>query len=337
MLNLKSLFTTEQPVIEALVQDDITSDAIKLFSGERTGHVGHLIYGDSDTLDDHVLGADLWAQARHQDEYYPADEENLLIKKVIARLGSFNTHIRTFIDLGPGNTAALLAKTLPLIQNLHAKNYIAIDLSENYAHNAKNYVGLNGAVKAEAVIANFFTHNLPFKKKNAFLFMGGSTITNIPVDIRTKDPIFHLSMQLSKFRKSVDNNSYLLLGFDANQNAESLYASYGSPVMARLFEDTMWRIARDTPIEFDPSSYAYHGIWKADEHRFAHCVKATRNNIICLPGRMINVPKGHLFHLQNSYKFPVEFLAKAASNAGWKQKMVWTETDRCHYMLLEAV
>ena len=330
----------ESPIIQhhiKTIDEDITRDATLLFKRERSGHVGYLCYGSPVDALDNVRGAEAWAQACKEEGYYLKREDDHLLQSVIQRLPTYNIKARTFIDLGPGDENALRTKTLPLLRCINAQRYIAVDMTQEYADAAASHVSKALETKAETVVANFMEQELPFHKNRAFLFFGGSTIGNISVDIRIKDPTLALSAQLAKFRDSIDQNGYLLVGFDANQEKNSLQGAFSARGIDRMVEDIIWRIARDTDIELDASAFKYHGEWIAAEHRIAHCVKATRNCIIRLRHGTVNVAKGQIFHLMSSYKFPVDMMKKAALNAGWKTKMIWSETDRCHYALFEAI
>lgn len=309
----------------------IIDDVRALFTGQRTGHLGYLLYGPMHFPNTDFLNVDYWEVNQvSQDFYIPAEEEKILEKA----LKDVSFAVKTVIDLGPGEDAAIQKKSMAVLKKLQARKYIPVDTTRTYAEHAATFAN----VPSEVCVANFFDNVLPIQKeKNALLFMAGSTITNIPVDRRVTDATLPLSLHLRNFRFAVDDHSYFLIGYDANQDTETLDRSYNNPTFANVIKNLMWRIRLETGFDFDPSLFAYEGQWIPEEHRFAHNLVAKEDVTIKGPNESFFFPKGHVFHVQNSYKFPPEMMIRAGENAGWKAKKVWTETGRVHYILFEAV
>lgn len=313
-------------------------DAQGLFSGDRTGHIGYMRYGSPAFEGDKVLGAQFWYNSQQSDSYYLAREETELLKRVLSDDVLKQIVSKRFIDLGPGDIYAVANKSIPLVNELQIKDYIALDTCENYARDAAVCVATSCKVNASYRIANFFTRDLNIRTEKAFLFMGGSTISNIPVDIAIKDSTLHLVSFLRRVRKCVDVGSHFLIGYDANNDKETLDRSYNDnyPV-SRFYQNAFWMIERDTDYVFDPDAFAYRGCWIPEEHRFAHYLVAQRDCKVTAANETYYFYKGAALHIDNSYKFPVAMMERAAENAGWKAKKIWTETGRVHYILFEAV
>lgn len=314
----------------------VQKDAFDFFSGRRSGHIGYLQYGTTEYKNDPVCGSEIWSKFRHIQDYYLTNEDDGLIKEIIPYISNINLDVETFIDLGPGDYESLLSKTQPLVNASKANRYIAIDMAEIYAQDAARFVATNCAVKSQAVVSDFLQASINIKQEKALLFMGGSTISNIPVGIEVKDATLYLSAQLAKYRSCVDNKSYMLIGFDSNQDEETLDAAYQNHVHSSLVENALFHIHRDTNISFDPSNFKYKGIWIVSEHRYAHCVKVLDSASVNSGFEKISLKKGQILHVDNSYKFPVSILKKAATNAGWNVMNSWTQTGRVNYVLLSS-
>lgn len=312
-------------------------DAEFLFFKDCTGHVGYLQYGSPKFTNDHVMGAILWTDVRNHPDYYWAQEDDHILLQVIDKISEKNISACTLIDLGPGDIGALKTKTLPLINAMSVENYVAVDMSALYAKESAKYVSYTGKVKTRYIVSNFLNDGLPPQDNSVFIFMGGGTISNLAIDIQDPNVAVHLVEQFKKLRDIISDSGHLLLGFDGNQDHKSLDASYQNKPHGRLIEDILWRIKRDTDIILDPSCYAYHGEWMPQQHRYAHCVIATKENVISLEGKTRIVQTGEVFHLDNSYKFPAELMQQCAEQAGWKMKELWTNTGRAHYILLQAI
>src|SRR5690606_12175062 len=285
---------------------------------------------------DLVIGSILWSKFRFTEDYYITREDNqILLQQVIPSIKDLGLACNAFIDLGPGDKDALKKKTIPLIKNVDARNYYSVDLCSQYAKDAAQTVSDLYQIHTHAAVFNFLEDQLHIDSENSLLFMGGSTISNIPLDIHTKDATLFLSSTLAKLTSSTARKRYLLIGFDANQDKESLSKSYNNAIHARMVEDVIWRIRRDTQFDINPHDFEYFGEWLPKENRYAHFLKVKRDCTITGPYSTIRLLKGQRLHVDNSFKFPLKTIEQAAWNAGWHTKQIWTLTGRVHYILLE--
>lgn len=313
----------------------LASDAEEFFDGQETASVGYAIYGEAVNKSDHVNGATAWHSVQNADQYYMSLEEKLVLSQVIKDVKNSALYTRNFVDLGTGDYQAINTKTLPLIQSLQANRYIAYDVNQHYLDKAKKIISKQG-IFVRTNEFDFFNSDLPKQEKHSILSLIGGTIGNLSLGGNT---FLGLSLLLTRFRRSVSFGSYFLISFDSNQNKYELNHSYQecAPIR-RLFEDVLWRIQRDTSFDFNPQLFEYKGIWHPHEHRYAHYVEAKEDcTVVSGSGRSWLIRQGQRLHVQNSYKFPVSVMERAAENAGWKTKKIWTETGRVHYILLEAV
>ncbi len=340
MANLASKTNISKQVQKKRVIEHIRQDACDLFSGNKTGHVGYMRYGAPLYEGDKVLGAQFWYNSQQSEDYYLIREEKNLLKRILHdSIFEQDLEFERFVDYGPGDIYAVAAKAIPLMNKIQAKEYVALDMCENYAKDAAICIATSCKKHASYNVVNFFTKDVSIGVSKSFLFMAGSTIANIPIDIRVKDSFLHLSAFFGRARKSVTAGSWFLIGYDANNDEESLLRSYNNPPdVARFYENALWMIERDTDYQFDPAAFAYKGCWIAEEHRFAHYLVAqTDCQIVSSNGESYHFYKDAALHIDNSYKFPPEMVQRAAANAGWKTKKLWTETGRVHYILLEAI
>lgn len=317
----------------------IENDARLLFNGEKSGHLNHLMYGTPEFAGDNVQGSGYWVRIRQSKEYYIRQEDDqLLMSAVIKDFIEQQVEFKNLIDLGPGDATAVYTKTVPLLRAVNAKRYVAVDLDANYARDSALLVETLSNVEGDYLVNDFINEKLPIKDGSSIVFLGGGTIGNIPVDLRIKDAGMYLAHVFSSLKRSLKKKDQILIGFDANQDEAMLREAYCGELNARAVKDILFRIERDTRFNFDPNSFALHAEWIAAEYRFAHYLMAQEDVEITGPEQeCFQFKKGHKLHVQNSYKFPPEMMSKAAENAGWKTKKIWTETGRVHYMLFEAV
>jgi uncharacterized SAM-dependent methyltransferase len=323
-----------QPPLK-IIDQQISDDAEALFSGEKSGHLSYIHYGGPEFEGDTVQGAQQWINLQKYPDYYLSHEELALVPTVSKAFSDLNLshHI---VDLGTGDGQNVLNKTIPLIKDIPAESYCAVDFSEYYAENSAKLVHEILGIKSQSRSFNFLHPSAEHTFKDALLLMTGSTLTNIPMDKEARSGHMALTKQFLNLRRLITKTGQLFIGVDTNQNKEELDRAYRNEHHALMSEDVLLRILRDTDIQIDTNAFEYHGQWIAEEHRYAQLLVAKYDTIVQSPNRIFHVKCGQEFNIDNSFKFPLELLAKAASNAGWNIINTWTQTGRVHYILLEA-
>jgi len=284
-------------------------------SGNVTGHLGTYMY--TDDQDDHR-----WKEGHSAAAYYFGRDEKASLELVLNDLG---VATESFIDLGPGGESSVLAKSLPLVQKLKAKNYYPVDLSPVLANEALKTVKERAGVSGTTIITDFFDC-LPHMRTNALLAIMGGTIGNFETYADLSGLQERLSGIFSSYRNAVDQNSYFLVSFDANDNGKEIVECYDNPEFGGLVRSCIERV-------LDTSGFDYHVAWTPENFQLATGLRANRDQIIVLDGEQFSIEKGECLPVLNSYRFPVDFVKEAASRAGWQHQQTWSASGRVHYLL----
>lgn len=177
----------------------------------------------------------------------------------------------TFIELGPGSEQSIRLKTLPLIRSCsNLKGYVGIDISQSFLDKVLEVVRSELPEILIDGIQQDFTQleNLPEFEKPVILFKG-STIANLRKD---EVPIF-----ISKVKKLVGKQHYLLLVHDANQDEVSLMKAYDTKKMAVVMENIMCRVHRDvSTVGMEPQAFRYQPEWEPATYDLKHILIATK-------------------------------------------------------------
>jgi len=287
-------------------------------SGEVTGHLGAYMY-----TDDH--DDNRWKNGHSAAAYYYGRDEKASLSLVLNDLGVV---VDNLLDLGPGGEASVLSKSLPLMRALKAKNYYPVDLSPTFANEALATMKKEVDVGGDIIITDFFDY-IPCKKTNALVAIMGGTIGNLETYTEPHKLQNRLSRIFSSYRNAVDGNSYFLVSIDANNNGEEIVACYDNPEFGRLIRSCIERV-------IDTSGFDYHVAWTPENFQLATGLRANRDQIITLDGEQYAIEKGEFLPVINSYRFPVDFVKEAATQAGWHYQRAWSASGRVHYLLFKS-
>ncbi|MDX9689043.1 MAG: L-histidine N(alpha)-methyltransferase [Alphaproteobacteria bacterium] len=285
-------------------------------SGEVTGHLGTYMY--TDDQDDHR-----WKDGHSAETYYLGRDDKATFNLAVSNLG---INVNSFLDLGPGGEASVLAKSAPIVKAMGAINYYPVDLSSTLANEAlttmkANIAGLGG----HTIITDFFD-SVPGVKDQALIAIMGGTIGNFETYTDPQKLQARLAQIFSLYRRAVGENSYFLVSFDANDNGKEIVGCYDNPEFGGLVRTCVER-------KLDTSGFDYHVAWTPENYQLATGLKANRDQIVRFDGVEYAIEKDEYLPVLNSYRFPVFFVTEAAEKAGWSPLKTWTATGRTHYML----
>ena len=304
-----------------------------LLAGWTKGNMIPFQYSHPLSPDDLVRGALLWEEfaAIHQG-YYQSYESGPLIQKACAELPDVLGHpIDTLVDIGPGPTRSIEMKTAKLLAALSPATYRPTDVALPYLENAKAYVEKNYPhIKTEPTVLNIMEPtSADATGENAFYFLDGSTLLNIPQDEDTPDVSVGLIRNFKNIRHLMADNAYLAFVHDTNQDERSLHRLYRHPVQDAFIMNVLYRIVRDLPISgFDPSAFSYELAWLPEQHLVAHRAVATKNQSIVLGDIKMMLSEGEKLQLTHSYKLPEPQVILAAQEAGFHHVKSWDDGNK---------
>lgn len=318
-------------------------DMHKLFRGEECGHVGRWQYSNKEFEEDLVEGAALWSSFIEQSsDYYLLKNEIELINKYACELIDNNEAPVSLVDFGPGPSFPVLNKTLPIarmFKNMRA--YCPIDKNYKYLIDASEEINNEYPyVRIKAFNADYFKDDIQLAADpKPFALFFGSSISNIPGSTKHGIPEKEVIFQLSRLRRIVGDRGSLLMGYDANQDAESIIRSYSHPIHKKFGINLMQRVRRDLPVygDFDSNAWHYEPIWHPENHQLCHTAVADKDQVFMLGREFFDIKQGEQFILNNSYKYPIEKMCGWGKEAGFENQKYIIDTDeRCVLHIMKA-
>lgn len=333
MLNLVRKIQKSLPKTET---KQFLEDTIAWFSRQNDGHMGKWQYCDPLYEGDPAQGSVLWREwAQAESAFYMLKSQTNLIARYAEDIVRMAGKIDTIVDLGPGEVQAIQSNTLPFVQAAKEwiKNYVSVDLCESYASDAAQIVeAQNPKIKTFPLNQDFLLAKpyYPASPKVLGLCFGG-IVGNYAGTQGVKDAIPKLVKELKLLRKNMPYGGHLVVGLDANQNEQSLYASYDHPAHAVYEINVLHQIKRDLmpeQIGFKPEQWKYEMAWYPNSHQFCHIAEATADQNFKLAGKEYVITKGEQFVVDNSFKFPVGVFQQAALLAGYTVKASFLDDEK---------
>lgn len=315
MLNLAPLLETRRA---------LEADTYAWFTNELFGHMGKWQYMEPEYKNDPVNGAtlwDIWEQEASKGDNMLKRQSNIIAEQ-IDEMAELTKPCHSLIDLGPGGLSAVSKNTVPFIDAFlqDLTNFVAVDMAEEAAMNAANYIDvLYDDLETHSVHDDFLNRNIaiPHTGKTIALMMGG-TIGNFEAMPNTPNAVRLMANRLQQLKRSLPDNTTLFIGLEATQDPDILYADYDHLAHAEYEINLMHGIKRDLLWEedgFNPYAWKYEMKWYPESYQFCHIAEATELQRFELMGEEIRFPKGTQLIVDNSFKFPVLAMQRAAQMA----------------------
>jgi len=304
-------------------QNDFETDTLDWFLGNRHGHMGKWQYIKPKFKNDPCRGDELWdAWENLSQEGNMLNRQKEIIRTQVDQMVALTGPTSHLLDLGPGGHHAVISNTVPFVQAYDESltNYTAIDINEIFAKDAAAIVHKNRTdIAAKGINKDFYSPEYTWPAIASVVLFNGGSIGNYQAPQNTPDSINLMAGQIKKLKRSMPANSYILIGLEATQTPRLLYGDYDHPAHAAYEINVMYGIKRDLiPLEdgFDPSAWKYTMAWWPDAYQFCHIAEATKKQKFKMLGRIIELDKGHQLVVDNSFKFPMLAMQRAAQLAG---------------------
>jgi len=311
------------------------SDTIDWFLGHRHGHMGKWQYLKPLFEGDPCRGQELWDVWENLSQTgNMLNRQKQIIKNCVHDMTAITGPVHQLIDLGPGGKHAVTSNTLPFIQSYgsNLKSYIAIDINGEFANEAANEAkNACNHLKVEGLNHDFYASNLPINHNvlSAVLFNGG-TIGNFQAEQNTSQSINLMADQIRRLKNNMPLHCSIFIGLEATQDPDLLYEDYDHPAHAEYEINVMYGIKRDLVPDqagFDPAAWKYSMRWWPDAFQFCHIAEATETQRFKLQGKEFYFPKGKQLVVDNSFKFPILAMQRAAQIAGAKYISSFADND----------
>ncbi|HET9626371.1 MAG TPA: L-histidine N(alpha)-methyltransferase [Kofleriaceae bacterium] len=266
-------------------------------------------------------GAELFEQICTLDEYYPYRSELALLAASLPAIAREVGPAARVIE--PGSGAG--QKTRMLLGALDRPAlYVPIDVSaEQLADTAR---ALDAAFPGLEVvpIAGDYTRDfaVPAARPGTgrtVVFFPGSTIGNFEPDAARGF--------LARFARLAGPDALLVLGADANQDAEQLLRAYDDAqgVTAAFDLNMLAHINRTHAATFDLSAFLHRAVWDAQRSRIEMHLVSRRKQVVEVAGEPIAFERGEAIVTEHCYKHPPAVLARLLADAGWAVRDVFAD------------
>jgi uncharacterized SAM-dependent methyltransferase len=309
-----------------LKPSDFTIDTLDWFLGLKHGHMGKWQYLEPHHSNDPCRGQELWDRWENVSQSgNMLNRQKQIMCTYADQIATFAQHRTNIVDLGPGGQHAVIGNTLPIVEAFSDQgiSYTSVDINKDYATDAIGLVKtVNPDTKTQAIITDFTKpiHSMKAKDDYLVLFNGG-TIGNYEASPNTPIAIELMAQRIKELKQNYTSGSLMLIGLEATQDPDTLYGDYDHPTHAEYEINLMHGIKRDIIPDqsgFEPYAWKYSMKWWPESYQFCHIAEATEDQNFVLWGHHFDFKKGTQFVVDNSFKFPVLAMQKAAKLAGTK-------------------
>ncbi|HEX2690115.1 MAG TPA: L-histidine N(alpha)-methyltransferase [Kofleriaceae bacterium] len=270
-------------------------------------------------------GAELFEQICTLDEYYPYRSELALLEQHLPAIAQAVGSAARVIE--PGSGAG--RKTRMLLSALdRPATYIPIDVStEQLATTARDLEAEFAGLEVVPIAADYTAElTLPPSTGHAgrtLVFFPGSTIGNFePEEARRF---------LSRFAMLAGPDALLVLGADANADAEGLLRAYDDAqgVTAAFDLNVLAHLNRTHAATFDLAAFMHRAVWDPTRSRIEMHLVSRRRQVVQVAGQPVQLERGEPIVTEHCYKHAPEVLTALLDDSGWRVRQVFADPRGC--------
>ncbi|MEO8805150.1 MAG: L-histidine N(alpha)-methyltransferase [Burkholderiaceae bacterium] len=264
------------------------------------------------------IGSCLFEAITELPEYYPTRTEAAIFAAHGAAMAREVGAGATLIDLGAGNCA----KATRLFPLLEPRQYVAVDISVDFLHDALRRVQREHPALDVVGLGLDFSESLDLppavvEHRPAF-FYPGSSIGNFTPD--------EALAFLQRVREQAEGGG-LLIGVDLVKPATVLEAAYDDAlgVTAAFNLNLLRHLNHLLGADFDPREWRHIGLYNAPLSRVEMHLEARAALTVRWPGGERAFAAGERIHTENSCKYTVDGFAALLQQAGFAKHKHWTD------------
>jgi len=276
-----------------------------------------------------ALGSKLFEAICELPEYYPTRTEAALFERHGAEIARMAGQGATMIDLGAGNCAKA-ASLFPLLQ---PAQYVAVDISSDFLHDALARLRQRfPQIEMQAIGMDFSQEfALPEGVNGArrLFFYPGSSIGNFTPD--------EAHAFLRRLRLQCGDDGAILIGIDLVKPSALLDAAYDDAlgVTAAFNLNILRHVNTLLGADFDIRAWRHHGFYNAARGRVEMHLEATRDQHVRWQGGARHFKIGERIHTENSYKYQPADAIALLERCGFEATRVWTD-PQCPFAVIHA-
>ncbi|MEQ1682462.1 MAG: L-histidine N(alpha)-methyltransferase [Burkholderiaceae bacterium] len=264
------------------------------------------------------LGSFLFEAITELPEYYPTRTEAAIFAAHGAAMARAVGAGATLIDLGAGNCA----KATRLFPLLEPAQYIAVDISADFLHDALRRVQREHPALDVVGLGLDFSRSFELPaglvEQRPVFFYPGSSIGNFTPD--------QALAFLQRVRVQAGGGG-LLIGVDLVKPTPVLEAAYDDAlgVTAAFNLNLLRHLNQLIGADFDPRQWRHIGLYNAPMSRIEMHLEARTALTVQWPGGERAFEGGERIHTENSCKYSVDGFAALLRQAGFAKPQHWTD------------
>jgi len=276
-----------------------------------------------------ALGSKLFEAICELPEYYPTRTEAALFARHGAEMARVAGVGSTLVDLGAGNCA----KAASLFPLLRPAQYVAIDISTEFLHDALSRLRQRFPHIGMQALGLDFSSGLELPaqvraEKRLFFYPGSSLGNFTPPEARAF---------LRRLRGQCGADGGLLIGIDLVKDKAVLDAAYDDAlgVTAAFNLNVLRHVNGLLGADFDIRQWRHVGFYHEAMGRVEMHLEAKSRQHVRWPGGGRDFEEGERIHTENSYKYRQADAIGLLESAGFEATRVWTDAH-CPFAVIHA-
>jgi dimethylhistidine N-methyltransferase len=269
-----------------------------------------------------ALGSKLFEAICELPEYYPTRIEAAIVERHSEEIARAIGPAVTLIDLGAGNCA----KAATLFPLLHPAQYVAVDISHDFLHDAIERLRQRFPHIEMTALGLDFSQRLALpgvvRRDRRLFFYPGSSIGNFTPD--------QARAFLRRARAQCDQDGGLLIGIDLVKDAAVLNAAYDDElgVTAAFNLNLLRHVNRLIDADFQVSQWRHVAFFNASESCVEMHLEAREALTVRWRGGERAFRAGERIHTENSYKYRPQSIAGLLEQSGFNTVSMWTDPQQ---------
>jgi L-histidine N-alpha-methyltransferase len=275
-------------------------------------------------------GSELFDEITRLPAYYPTRTETALLEQVMVDLPRYVAPGGAVVEVGAGAAT----KTPLLLEAVHPKAYVPIDISGEYLEESAAVVDADHARVAVHPVVGDFTQDVELPAAIEGLerlgFFPGSTIGNFVPN--------SAAALLGHFRDILGTGSKLLIGMDRIKPVDRLVAAYNDPegVTAQFNLNLLERINRELAGDIPVDAFVHEARWADMLGRIEMHLVATRDVDFTVADQHFAFAQGSSIHTENSHKYGQRGARLLLLAGGWTPITEWLAPHEAFVIVLCA-
>jgi dimethylhistidine N-methyltransferase len=313
---------------ELVVLPSYTDEVVRGLTSPRKVLPCKLLYDDR--------GSMLFEEITRLPEYYLTRSESEILRAYSREIAQAVGSAVSIVELGAGTATKTGTLLHAFTQRQLRVEYFPADISASALAGAKRRIEEQlASVVTRPMIADFgdgfhFLRNVSGRKLVLYL---GSSIGNFDWN----DAVG----LLSKVREQLSPSDALLLGTDMAKDPDILVPAYDDAqgVTAQFTGNILVRLNRELGARFDPESFRHVAEWNPRASRMEISLESVRTQIVPvrLAGIIVHFRGGERIHVENSYKYTVEMVARLLCVSGFRLEQTWFDSRKWFGLHLASV